>query len=95
MAGVGMGLTFAPSATAVLDGLPETTSRSPARRTPRSASSAWPSGIAVLVAVFLGNGGELTPAGYDGAIGPALLTGAAAVGVAAVAALFAPRRTRP
>ena len=44
--------------------------------------------------MFLGNGGELTPAGYDGAIGPALLTGAAAVGVAVVAALFAPRRTR-
>ena len=36
-------------------------------------------GIALLVAVFLGNGGELSPTGYDGAIGPALLTGAAAV----------------
>ena len=36
-------------------------------------------GIALLVAVFLGNGGELTPGGYDGAVGPAMLTGAAAV----------------
>ena len=47
---------------------------------------------AVLVAVFLGNGGEITPTGYDGAIGPALLTGAAAVAIAAVASLFAPGR---
>ena len=51
-------------------------------------------GIALLVAVFEGNGGELTPVGYDGAVGPALLTGAAAVGIAVVAALFAPRRAR-
>ena len=33
-------------------------------------------GVALLTAVFLANGGELTPAGYDGAIGPAPLTGA-------------------
>ena len=50
--------------------------------------------IAVLTAVFLGNGGQIAPDGYDGAIGPALLTGAAAVAVAVVAALFAPGRVR-
>ena len=44
--------------------------------------------------MFLGNGGEITPNGYDGAIGPALLTGAAAVAIAAVAALFAPGKVR-
>ena len=49
-------------------------------------------GVAGLTAVFLGNGGELTPTGYTGAIGPALLVGAAAVLVAVVAALFAPGR---
>ena len=94
MAGVGMGLTFAPSATAVLDGLPESdfAVASSANSTIREFGVAL--GIALLVAVFEGNGGELTPVGYDGAIGPALLTGAAAVGVAVVAALFAPRRTR-
>ena len=32
-------------------------------------------GIAVLTAVFLGNGGTITPSGYDESIGPALLTG--------------------
>ncbi len=51
-------------------------------------------GIALLVAVFLGNGGQISPAGYDGAIGPALLTGAAAVAIAVVAALFAPGKVR-
>jgi EmrB/QacA subfamily drug resistance transporter len=95
MAGIGMGLTFAPSATAVLDGLPESdfAVASSANSTIREFGVAL--GIALLVAVFEGNGGQLTPVGYDGAVGPALLTGAAAVGIAVVAAFFAPRRTRP
>jgi EmrB/QacA subfamily drug resistance transporter len=94
MAGVGMGLVFAPGASMVLDGLPDDdfAIASSANSTIREFGVAL--GIAVLVAVFLGNGGELTPIGYDGAIGPALLTGAAAVAVAAVAALFAPGRAR-
>ena len=49
-------------------------------------------GVATLTAVFLGAGGQLTPVGYDGAVGPALLTGAIAVGIATVAALFVPRQ---
>lgn len=49
----------------------------------------------MLSAVFLANGGRLSPGGYDGAIGPALLTGAAAVTVALLAALFAPGRAHP
>lgn len=94
MAGIGMGLTFAPSATAVLDGLPDSefAVASSANSTIREFGVAL--GVALLTAVFLGNGGELTPTGYQGAIGPALLTGAAAVGVAVVAALFAPGRVR-
>lgn len=94
MAGIGMGLTFAPSATAVLDGLPDAdfATASSANSTLREFGVAL--GVALLVAVFLGNGGDITPTGYDGAIGPALLTGAAAVAVAAVAALFAPGRVR-
>ena len=92
MAGIGMGLTFAPGASMVLDGLPDDdfAIASSANSTIREFGVAL--GIAVLVAVFLGNGGALTPTGYAGAIGPALLTGAAAVAVAAVAALFAPGR---
>jgi EmrB/QacA subfamily drug resistance transporter len=94
MAGVGMGLTFAPSATAVLDGLPDAdfAIASSANSTIREFGVAL--GVALIVAVFLGNGGEISPVGYDGAVGPALLTGAAAVAVALVAALFAPGRTR-
>ncbi len=94
MAGVGMGLTFAPSATAVLHGLPEEdfATASSANSTIREFGVAL--GVAVLTAVFLGNGGQLTPDGYAGAIGPALLVGAGAVLVAVVAALFAPGRLR-
>ncbi|MDF1602972.1 MFS transporter [Nocardioides sp. YIM 152315] len=92
MAGVGMGLTFAPMATAVLEGLPEGdfAVASSANSTVREFGVAL--GIAVLTAVFLGNDGQLSPQGYDGAIGPALLTGAAAVALAVVASLFAPGR---
>jgi len=92
MAGIGMGLTFAPSATAVLDGLGDEDfgTASSANSTIREFGVAL--GVAGLTAVFLGNGGELTPTGYDGAIGPALLVGAASVAVAVVAAVFAPGR---
>ncbi|WP_109508203.1 MFS transporter [Nocardioides speluncae] len=94
LAGVGMGLTFAPSATAVLDGLPDDdfAMASSANSTVREFGVAL--GVAVLVAVFLENGGQISPTGYDGAVGPALLTGAAAVAVAVVAAIFAPGRAR-
>ncbi|MET0448749.1 MAG: MFS transporter, partial [Aeromicrobium sp.] len=79
LAGIGMGLTFAPSATAVLEGLPDDdfAIASSANSTLREFGVAL--GVALLAAVFLGNGGELTPTGYTGAIGPALLTGAGAV----------------
>ena len=94
MAGVGMGLTFAPMATAVLDGLPDEdfAMASSANSTIREFGVAI--GVALLTAVFLANGGSLDPTGYDGAIGPALLTGAAAVAVAAVASVFAPGRKK-
>ena len=92
LAGIGMGLTFAPNATAVLEGLPDDDFgvASSANSTIREFGVAL--GVAGLTAVFLGHGGELTPTGYTGAIGPALLVGAVSVAVAAVAALFAPGR---
>ncbi|MGZ8735713.1 MAG: MFS transporter [Nocardioides sp.] len=94
MAGIGMGLTFAPSATAVLDGLADADFgvASSANSTIREFGVAL--GVALLTAVFLARGGTLTPDGYDGAIGPALLVGAASVAVAAIAAFFAPGRAR-
>jgi EmrB/QacA subfamily drug resistance transporter len=92
LAGVGMGLTFAPMSTAVLDGLAEDDLgiASSANSTLREFGVAL--GVAGLTAVFLGNGGDLTPRGYDGAIGAALLVGAAAVLVALLIAAFAPGR---
>lgn len=94
MAGIGMGLTFAPSATAVLEGLPDAdfAMASSANSTIREFGVAL--GVALLTAVFLSNGGQISPTGYDGAVGPALLTGAAAVAVALLASLFAPGRAR-
>jgi hypothetical protein len=50
-------------------------------------------GVAVLVAVFEGAGGTVTPTGYADALRPAVLTGAAVVALAAVAARWLPRHT--
>lgn len=92
LAGIGMGLTFAPTSTAVLEGLPETdfATASSANSTVREFGTAL--GVAVLIAVFQGAGGTISPTGYDGAIGPALLTAAGGLAVAVVASLFAPGR---
>lgn len=93
MAGVGMGLTFAPSATAVLRDMDDDdhATASSANSTVREVGIAL--GIAVLTAVFIGNGGSLTPAGYTDALAPALLVGAGAVAIGLVAALFMPGRS--
>ncbi|MGN6253269.1 MAG: DHA2 family efflux MFS transporter permease subunit [Marmoricola sp.] len=94
LAGIGMGLTFAPSSTIVLDGLAEEdfAVASSSYSTVREFGVAL--GIALLTAVFLGYGGQISPTGYDGAIGPALLTGAGAVALALAAAVLAPGRQR-
>nr|WP_072802112.1 DHA2 family efflux MFS transporter permease subunit [Rhodococcus yunnanensis] len=93
MAGVGMGLTFAPSATAVLSDMAEVdhATASSTNSTLREIGVAL--GVAVLTAVFLGAGGALTPTGYTDALAPALLVGAGAVAIAIVAAAFMPGRT--
>ncbi|GAB2651058.1 MFS transporter [Prescottella soli] len=93
MAGVGMGLTFAPNATAVLADMKEAdhATASSINATLREIGVAL--GIAVLTAVFLGAGGSLTPTGYTDALAPALYVGAGFVAVAvAAAALMPPRR---
>lgn len=94
VAGLGMGMTFAPMSTAVLEGLPDDdfATASSANSTIREFGVAL--GVAGIVAVFQGNGGTITPTGYDGAVGPALLAGAAVVAVAVVAALLAPGRVK-
>jgi len=93
LAGVGMGLTFAPSATAVLaDMAPDDHgTASSLNATMREIGGAL--GVAVLVAVFTAAGGVLSPAGYVDGMRPAGLVGAGVVLVGAVVAALMPRRT--
>jgi EmrB/QacA subfamily drug resistance transporter len=90
LAGIGMGLVFAPSSTAVLAGFGERdhAKASGTNSTLREIGVAL--GVAVLTAVFTGAGGTLTPTGYVGAAIPAVVVGAAVLAGAAVIGLFLP-----
>jgi EmrB/QacA subfamily drug resistance transporter len=90
LAGIGMGLVFAPSSTAVLANIaPDDTAKaSGTNSTLREIGVAL--GTAVLTAVFTGAGGQLTPTGYVDAAHPAVLVGAAVVLATAIVALFLP-----
>jgi EmrB/QacA subfamily drug resistance transporter len=89
-AGLGMGLVFAPSSTAVLVNMaPDDHAKaSGTNSTLREIGVAL--GIAVLTAVFTGAGGQLTPTGYVDAAVPAVYVGAAALALATLMALFLP-----
>ena len=95
MAGIGMGLTFAPSATAVLaDMAPDDhATASSTNSTIREIGVAL--GVAVLVAVFRANGGTLTPAGYNLGLRAAILTGAAVVALGALSTIWLPSPNAP
>jgi EmrB/QacA subfamily drug resistance transporter len=92
LAGLGMGLVFAPSSTAVLANMvhADHAKASGSNSTLREIGVAL--GIATLTAVFTGAGGTITPTGYVDAAIPAVLTGAGALGLAAVIALALPSR---
>ncbi len=89
-AGIGMGLVFAPSSTAVLANIEEadTAKASGTNSTLREIGVAL--GIAVMTAVFTGAGGELTPTGYVDAAIPAVAVGAAVLLATALVALRLP-----
>jgi EmrB/QacA subfamily drug resistance transporter len=89
-AGIGMGLVFAPSSTAVLARIAgeDTAKASGTNSTLREIGVAL--GIAVLTAVFTGSGGELTPTGYVDAAVPAVLVGGLVVLATAIVAVFLP-----
>ena len=95
LAGIGMGLVFSPSSTAVLATMREQdrAKASGVNSTVREIGIAL--GIAVLVAIFTGANGQLTPTGYVSAAVPAVLVGAAAVGVTALASLALPSGKLP
>ena len=90
LAGVGMGMVFAPSSTAVLVNMApaDHAKASGTNSTLREIGVAL--GIAVLTAVFAGAGGELTPTGYVDASIPAIFTAAGILAVAALIALALP-----
>ncbi|MFJ8893134.1 DHA2 family efflux MFS transporter permease subunit [Leifsonia sp. NPDC102414] len=90
LAGIGMGLVFAPSSTAVLANMKpaDHAKASGTNSTLREIGVAL--GIAVLTAVFTGAGGTLTPTGYVDAAIPAIWVGAGVLAVAAVISLALP-----
>lgn len=93
LAGIGMGLTFAPSSTAVLADMPEVdhATASSTNSTIRSLGVAL--GVAILTAVFSAAGGALTPTAFATGLRPAVLTGAGVIAVGAVISVLMPRAT--
>ena len=95
LAGVGMGLVFAPSSTAVLVNM------APADHAKASGTNStlreigFALGVAVLTAVFTAAGGVLTPTGYVDAAIPAVFVGASVLAVAALIGLALPSGRRP
>ncbi|QWT22687.1 MFS transporter [Subtercola sp. PAMC28395] len=90
LTGIGMGLVFAPSSSAVLVNMApaDQAKASGTNSTVREIGVAL--GIAVLTAVFTGHGGQLTPTGYVDAAVPAVFVGASALALAALFGLLLP-----
>ncbi|MET0735164.1 MAG: DHA2 family efflux MFS transporter permease subunit [Microbacterium sp.] len=90
MAGVGMGLVFAPSATALLAtlGAVDHAKASGVNSTVREIGIAL--GTAVMTAIFVGAGGGLMPDMYVDAARPAVLVGSIVLFAAMIAALWLP-----
>ena len=92
LAGIGMGLFFAPIANVVLSAVhPDQEGKaSGATNTIREVGGVF--GVAVLAAIFSANGDYGTPAAYVAGLQPAIAVGAVVVGIGAIAALFIPAR---
>jgi EmrB/QacA subfamily drug resistance transporter len=89
-AGIGMGLVFAPSSTAVLANIREADSAKATGTNSTLREIGIALGIAVLTAVFTGAGGELTPTDYVDAAVPAVAVGAVVVFATAAVAFLLP-----
>jgi EmrB/QacA subfamily drug resistance transporter len=94
MAGIGMGLFFAPIANVVLSAVDaiEEGQASGATNTIREIGGVF--GVAVLASVFSATGSYQSPAAYVEGLQPAVFVGAAIVAVGAVVALALPGRSR-
>jgi len=95
LAGTGMALVFAPSASAVLASVrPEQAGQaSGATNTIREVGGVL--GVAVLASVFSANGSYADPQAFTDGVTAALPVAAAVLALGAVAALLVPRRPRP
>ena len=94
LAGIGMGLTFAPAASVVMASASDADRgvASGTNNTIREVGVAM--GVAVLASVFASAGSYESPARYADGLVPAVWTGAAIVAVGAVVALLLPGRKR-
>ncbi len=92
LAGIGMGLFFAPIANVVLSAVrPDQEGKaSGATNTIREVGGVF--GVAVLAAIFSANGSYVSPTAYVAGLQPAIAVGAVVVGLGALAALFIPAR---
>jgi MFS family permease len=94
MAGVGMGLFFAPVANVVLSSVRRTeeAKASGANNAIRELGGVF--GVAVLASIFASKGGYASAAAFVDGLVPAVWVGAAVVLLGALIALFAPGRPR-
>ncbi len=94
LAGIGMGLFFAPIANVVLSSVDriEEGQASGATNTIREIGGVF--GVAVLASVFSSNGSYVSPTAFVDGLVPAVWVGAAVVGVGALVALALPGRAR-
>ncbi len=92
VAGVGMGLVFAPSASALLSvvGPQRAGQASGANNAIREVGGVF--GVAVMSTIFSGAGGFTSPQAFVDGFAPALWVGAAVVGAGALVALLLPGR---
>ncbi|MEV6219277.1 MFS transporter [Nocardia sp. NPDC051833] len=95
LGGIGMGLTFAPSSTIVMDSAApdDQGMASGINSTVREVGVAM--GIAILASVFASYGAYTDPQSYVDGLVPAVWVGAGLVAVAAVIAVFLPRHAAP
>ncbi|WP_280318647.1 MFS transporter [Nocardia wallacei] len=95
LAGIGMGLTFAPSATVVMaSAAPQDQAMaSGTNNTLREVGVAM--GVAVLASVFASRGSYLSPQSYVDGLVPAVWVGAAIVAFGALVSALLPRRIEP
>jgi MFS family permease len=93
LAGVGMGLTFAPMTTAVLASVRPASHGIASGTTNTLREVGIAMGVAVLASVFASNGGYGSPASFVDGLAPAVVVGAIVVAVGAVLAMWLPSRS--